>query len=289
MSGKCIVLPYTVRRWRRIHVGTQSQHALKGVKNMSTAFKESQSTAFISERLEEQLSEIRQKLENMSRYECVYASIAEDICEIKRLLNNKDEEDFLTCLSKSFGRVSLSLSSFADRHKARISHSAYEELKLKAYDFKIAENVFEVSASQRFKAPFRDSLKNLKELQRRLDIYAELADSSSFESVPPGLKFDLKVLANWALKTTSKRYDTNPKKEKVRKAIRHSASFIVHQVAQFTQSKELNFVVGQLPHAKLLEETKKRLHMLDLLSPSNNEEAAQQRKIREHLIEVFGD
>ncbi|AFZ21274.1 hypothetical protein [Allocoleopsis franciscana] len=256
---------------------------------MTTFFEERLSKDFISEKLEGQLDEIKQQLEEISRYESINSILAEELCKARELFK-KDSltKDDLIVLGEIFNRISSSTSTFANRHQKRLSPEAYKEIKLNAYKFRVSGKTCQITASPLVILKSKDSLKNLKKWCEALETYAEFLDGGDLENLPPEIKIYLQKLCNVAIEVTVQAYIDNPKKEKYRRSLRNSASFIIQWIQNHSQTDVENFAIGSLPSAKLLEETKNRLHLLDLLSPSNNQEATEQRETREYLRQTLG-
>ena len=288
----CILFAFLaiVRRCRQVDVDLKSQQTSNEGKHMTTFFEERLSKDFISEKLEGQLDEIKQQLEEISRCESINSILAEELCKARELFK-KDSltKDDIMALGEILNRISSSTSSFATRHQKKLSQKTYKELKLNAYTFKVSGKTCQIAASPLLSLKSKDSLKNLKKWCEALETYAEFLDGGDLGNLPPEIKLYLQKLCIIALEATSQVYIDNPKKEKCRRALRNSASFILQWIQNYSQTELENFAVGSLPGAKLLEETKNRLHLLDLLSPSNNEEATEQRETRQYLRQVLGD
>jgi hypothetical protein len=288
----CLVFVFTslVQRCKQVDVGQIGQQTFNEGNKMTTFFEERLSKDFISEKLEGQLDEIKQQLEENSRCETINSILAEELCKAKQLLEKKDftERDMIT-LGEILERISSSISKFASRHKKDISEKNFRELSLNAYIFKVSGKLCQAAVLSLAPLKPNDSLKNLKRWSQVLEAYAEFLDECRMENLPSKMKLNLKDFCVIALKLTTQIYPENPRKEKCRRLIRDSASFILQWIDKHSQREVEKFAVGSLPSAKLLEETKNRLPLLDLLNPSNNEEAKEQRETRQYLLEVLND
>lgn len=258
-----------------------------GEGEMGTNLEESLSKDFISERLENQLHEIKQQLEEHSRYESMHSLIAEDMCEVKVWLKKKgsDKDEFLKT-SKIFNRMSSTVQSFISRHHRKLSNEDHEALKTVVSTFKLFEKVCLVQMEPLLELSEKTSLQKLRKWRQTLDVFAEIAESKLV--LPKEMTLCLRTISKWVIKVTAKEYD-NPEKERCRKTLRRSAGFVAYQLEKSQPTETLEFTLGKMPQQQLLEETRKRLHLLDLLSPSNNEEAQEQRETRKYLLEVLGN
>ena len=182
-----------------------------------------------------------------------------------------------------FGKVSSSMSSFASRHRKKLTQEDYESLKSKAQSFKISEKVCLLNTKVLSPLKCKDSVRSLRSWREALETYAALADDVSWEDTPPEMRASLKKVCIHLIENTEKEYFDNPQKEKYRKSIRILASFITQKINDSSPPQVTDFIMGKVSRAELLEETKSRLHLLDLLSPSNNEEAKEQRESRKYL------
>jgi hypothetical protein len=256
---------------------------------MGTFLEKPFSKGFINEKLlEEQLEDIKQQLERLSLSESVYSSAAEDFCMVEKILSQSTytKEDLLI-LGKSFFNIASGTSDFIFRHRKKIPNERYEELQLTVSFFVSAGKLYQLIACPISDLKSQDSLRNLKKWRQLFETYAELIDGHS--DFPLEFKLCFQKLCIGVIDVTSNAYLNNPKKEKQRRLLRNSAAFILQWLKNSDFGEVKNFTVGSVSREKLLQETKSRLHLLDLLSPSNNEEATEHRKTRQHLLEVLGN
>lgn len=289
----CLVFIFAIlmRGCRQVNADLSDQQTSDEGGSMTIFFEECLSKDFISGKLEGQLDEIKEQLENIARHESIASILAEDFYKVGELFQkNGFTRENANALEGVLSRSSSSISSFTTRHRKTLSKESYEELRAKAHIFKVLSKMCRVMSLDLPILKTKDTLKNLKIWHETINTYAEFLDEGNLNDLPFGVRANLQELSALIIAVTSKPYIDNSKKEKCRRALRNSAMFILQWLQDYNEKAEAkSFTLGSVPRTKLLEETKSRLHLLDVLSPSNDEEAKEQRETREHLKQALGN
>lgn len=95
-------------------------------------------------------------------------------------------------------------------------------------------------------------------------------------------------LAHKVLDATTKRSSKETKKSQYKRSLRNSARFILEQVKSSEPKKGWQLVFGKKSYQELIEESKKKIHLLDSLSPDTQEEIREQEDTLRYLEEHLG-
>jgi hypothetical protein len=126
------------------------------------------------------------------------------------------------------------------------------------------------------------SLKVLKQWADWTELFAEISEIHKDSLTNEKLK-ELKKLAELLISTTFIKDPEQTKKNKLKRSIKYSATFILNIVENCKPNNTWNLVIGKKTYQELLLESQKNIHLLDELEPKTDEEHEKQLDTLEYL------
>jgi hypothetical protein len=126
------------------------------------------------------------------------------------------------------------------------------------------------------------SLETLRRWSEWIELFAEAIENHQ-NRISTQSWSNLEKLAQRIIAVTCIKNHQETKKNHYKRALKHSATFILSQVESNKSKKSWELVIGKKSYQELLRESQRKINLLDNLDPKTNEEAKKQSDTLDYL------
>lgn len=228
-----------------------------------------------------QLKILKQELENIFCTQSPTSiELQEDCHEIIAIIESIGDSNLKTTADKAL-QASKSLSILAKKYSDLISEKEYNIIVSHSNNLKLWADVFIAVAKVHQDFTENSSLETLKEWTESIELFSEAIDNPNTFSEETWM--NIEKLAKKIIAVASVKHDNESQQNHYKRRLKNSASFILSKAESNKLSASRRLVIGQQSYQELLEESQRRVHLLDELEPKNAEEAKEQSEILDFL------
>lgn len=244
------------------------------------------SEELIKESLEAaKLNLARERLEQTFLNDHPLACFSEDYNDINIVLDQLSNAKTLSKIAEVCKESHNRLVQFVDKYRDFFNGTQLTKLNRLADFLILWENLTYSMLNIREDLTEDSKLKTLISWSKCIGLLSEVVEHKS--GIFTGeAKESVRKLAQKVLDATCTRNPKETKKSQYKRSLRNSARFILEQI-ETKQSQGWKLVVGKGSYQELMEESKRKIHLLDSLAPETEEEAIEQentlRYLEQHL------
>jgi hypothetical protein len=225
----------------------------------------------------------KEKIENLIHCKTPTGIAFKEEChEIIALLKTTQKNNNLENRGTKFHEASKKIRMLADKYSEYISETEYELLYNDSNNIQLLGNLFIATHKIQENLSTNSSLKVLKQWANWTELFAEIVEIHKDILANEKLN-ELKELAKLLISTTFIKDPKQTNKNKLKRSIRHSATFILNIVENCKPNNSWKLVIGKKTYQELLLESQKNIHLLEELEPKTDDEHEKQLDTLEYL------